>query len=872
MKSLASILRLFLWRIVLLAGLSLLTAYFIYRIVFINFSPILVVFSLILFVAELHTIFLFYGLFYALWPRNYSQYLKSYKNRNLRFNIFVCVCGEPVEIVRETVLAAKKTAVHYDEVVRPYRSTQVVVLNDGKVAKKDNWEQIADLAVELNVGHIARSVPGGFKAGNINNGLKLTPTSDSFNTLDVVFDADFAAKENFLLEMVKPFEDRSVDFVQSPQRYKNDTTWVAQASAAQQIFFFDYLCSVKGHDNALFLCGTNFAIRRSALDAVGGMNTDYITEDYATSLDLHLSGHKGVFMPRVLAEGIAPSSLKAFFSQQQRWSKGNFDVTRAYLKRIVFGPLTIKQKFHYLLSATFYLIGLRDLILMLATLPYLFFGIALIKANTWGYLAFIYCPLLALNITLFFALFRHPVKSLVLGLASFPVFVSSFLSSALKKDLSFIVTIKKYEKENPLVVYKFQILVAAVLLFGLFAGLRHSVGNGGAVLNYFWAGFDATSLLFGFYLVVRENVSITFSETLFNLRKLSRSLFRIPVPSLSRVSYSLGVAGMVIYLAFLPSYTQNFAAVEGSKPKVTQELLVPQNGIYFGYYLPTLNSHPTGAIQQAIGGEKTSLSMFYQDWSNENLFDSDFVSRLASSGRIPVITWEPWDANQIDKKIFTPEEIISGKYDSFIHSWSKLAASWGKPFFLRFAHEMNGNWYPWGNMNSPQTYVTMWQHVHDIFVQEGATNALWVWSPNNTDERGSSENLLSYYPGDNYVDWTAFSGFNWGTSSRVSRWISFKQIASSVYEKLSTVNKPIMVAETSSASAGGNKENWFDQTLMRDLPQLPRIKAVVLFDQDFNKSDFSLTSGQDFNSVLQNDVVNNSYYLKDPVYKVKYLP
>jgi len=81
-----------------------------------------------------------------------------------------------------------------------------------------------------------------------------------------------------------------------------------------------------------------------------------------------------------------------------------------------------------------------------------------------------------------------------------------------------------------------------------------------------------------------------------------------------------------------------------------------------------------------------------------------------------------------------------------------------------------------------------------------------------------------------------------------------------------------MVAETSSASSGGDKESWFNQTLTTGLPKFPRIKAVVFFDQNFHNSDFSLTSGQDFARVVQNNITNNGYYVKDPVYKQKYLP
>jgi cellulose synthase/poly-beta-1,6-N-acetylglucosamine synthase-like glycosyltransferase len=871
MKSSLTSVRFLLLRIFLLVGLSLLTFYVFYRVTFINFSPGLVVFSLILFIAELHTIFHLYGMFYSLWPRPYPKFDRPYINRKMRFNIFICVCGEPVEIVRETVRAAQRAADRYIEVVNPLHPPRVVVLNDGRVAKKDNWYEIEVMSEQEEADHIARTIPGGFKAGNLNNGFQAISTDDPFNTLDVVFDSDFAAKDEFLLEMVRPFEDKTVDFAQSPQRYKNEKTWVAKAAAAHQIFFFDYICAAKGWDNALFLCGTNFAVRRSAFDAIGGMDTKYITEDYATSLELHLNGFRGVFISKVLAEGVAPASLKQYFSQQQRWSKGSMDVSRAYLGRILFGPLTAKQKFHYLLSATYYLIGMRDLILMLAPLPYLFFGVSLVTANTWQYLIFIYAPLLVYNFILYLVLFRHPIKSLVLDISAFPVFVSAFLSSALKKDLSFIVTIKKYERENPFTVYKVQLLIAAILFAGLLFAFGHRASQGGSVLNYFWASFDVTVLALGFYLIVRENYNTAWIEKV--LGKIASFAFLVvksPVVTLPRVGYMLFLVVVAVFLATQTVPANSFGedlVIKQNQTVAKQELLIPQDGIYFGYYLPQLNAHPVDPIPKSVANEKSSLLMYYQDWSPESKFDSAFLNRISGSGHVPVVTWEPWVSNRPEKTGYKPQDIVNGSQDKFIRNWAKEAAAYRKPFYLRFAHEMNGNWYQWGDQNGSTAYIAMWKYVHDIFEQEGANNVIWLWSPNNTDEFGSTDSILSYYPGDNYVDWVGFSGFNWGTSSRVSHWSSFKDIAYGAYEKLSTINKPIMVAETSSVSTGGNKQAWFDQTLMRDLPELPRIKAVILFDQNFNNSDFSLTSGQDFGVVIQNNIVNNGYYIKDPIYK-----
>src|SRR2546423_10907811 len=94
-------------------GLILILSYLLVRVQLVNFSPFLVLFSIILFLAELHTIFHFFGMIYSLWPRKYETYNNVNFNKNLQLNLFICVCGEPAELVRETILAAKETARQY---------------------------------------------------------------------------------------------------------------------------------------------------------------------------------------------------------------------------------------------------------------------------------------------------------------------------------------------------------------------------------------------------------------------------------------------------------------------------------------------------------------------------------------------------------------------------------------------------------------------------------------------------------------------------------------------------------------------------------------------------------------------------------------
>ena len=51
----------------------------------------------------------------------------------------------------------------------------------------------------------------------------------------------------------------------------------------------------------------------------------------------------------------------------------------------------------------------------------------------------------------------------------------------------------------------------------------------------------------------------------------------------------------------------------------------------------------------------------------------------------------------------------------------------GVPTIVRFAHEMNGSWYPWGQ--DPAAYVATFRLVADT-VHAGAPTGGMLWAPN----------------------------------------------------------------------------------------------------------------------------------------------
>jgi len=233
---------------------------------------------------------------------------------------------------------------------------------------------------------------------------------------------------------------------------------------------------------------------------------------------------------------------------------------------------------------------------------------------------------------------------------------------------------------------------------------------------------------------------------------------------------------------------------------------------YIGVFKPDAPFDTTSLDSYSDVSDRTpAIVMWYQPWAvgMANRFDGAACASVIQRGAVPLITWEPWSpspggpsdaANQPD---FALSSINTGRYDGYIRSWAKQIKAFGGPVMLRPLHEMNGNWYPWSGMangNKPEEYVVAWRHIHDIFAEEGAANVTWVWSINwNSVPIGSRNAYEVYYPGDEYVDWTAISGFNWGTSRPKYQWMTFDQIYHEPLAYLETKRKPIMLAEIATA-------------------------------------------------------------------------
>jgi Glycosyl hydrolase family 26 len=179
-------------------------------------------------------------------------------------------------------------------------------------------------------------------------------------------------------------------------------------------------------------------------------------------------------------------------------------------------------------------------------------------------------------------------------------------------------------------------------------------------------------------------------------------------------------------------------------------------------------------------------------------------------------------------------EVAAGKKDTAIATWADAAKGYGHPFFLRFDWGMNVKELPWGveAAQSPSAFVAAWRHIHDIFVQRGAANVTWVWSPTAVSPGSTAMSLL--YPGTGYVDWIGINGFNYGANPIEPKvWASFSEIFTPTYSQLLAIDptKPMMIAEFASTEIGGSKAQWIKDAFSSKLEtNFPQVEAVSWFN------------------------------------------
>ncbi|HYA49574.1 MAG TPA: cellulose synthase catalytic subunit [Streptosporangiaceae bacterium] len=234
--------------------------------------------------------------------------ISSYTYGHEAIDVFLPSCGEPVELLDNTMRCASA--------VRWLGPKTVYVLDDSA------REEVRALAARYGFRYVVRANRGEMrKAGNLINAFGI-----SDGEFIMVLDADFAVRPDFLYETMPYTADPKVGVVQTAQFFdtrNRSFPYIQRYAGTLQDIFFRFIQPARDRYRAAICAGTNLVYRRSAVEAAGGFATVPIGEDVHSGVKLGWAGYEVRYVPLCLAKGVAPADFASLANQQNRWCRSS---------------------------------------------------------------------------------------------------------------------------------------------------------------------------------------------------------------------------------------------------------------------------------------------------------------------------------------------------------------------------------------------------------------------------------------------------------------------------------------------------------------------------------------------------------------------
>jgi cellulose synthase (UDP-forming) len=285
-----------------------------------------------------------------------------------RVDVYIPTYNEPMDIVRATVLAAM--AMDY-----PPDKFSVFILDDGR------REEFRLFAEEVGCGYLTRDNNFHAKAGNLNAAMKKTD-----GEFVLIFDCDHIPTRAFLqLSLGWLVAEPKMAMVQLPHHFYSPDPFQRNLAAGTRVpaegnMFYGLVQDGNDFWNAAFFCGSCAVIRRRALDSIGGVAVETVTEDAHTMLKLHRRGWESAYLKTPLAAGLATERLALHLGQRMRWARGMLQILRT--DNPLFGPgLNLGQRICYLQATGHFLFALPRVVFLTSPLAFLLLGQNVISAS-----------------------------------------------------------------------------------------------------------------------------------------------------------------------------------------------------------------------------------------------------------------------------------------------------------------------------------------------------------------------------------------------------------------------------------------------------------------------------------------------------------
>ena len=329
-------------------------------------------FIVCLILAESYAFFiLFLGYFQTIWPlRRAPVALPDDSNEWPHVDVLIPTYNEPLDVVRYTALGALN-------IDWPADKLHIFILDDGR------RKEFADFAFEAGIGYKIRPDNKHAKAGNINTALKSMKSP-----YVAIFDCDHVPTRSFLQMTLGWFlRDKKLAMLQTPHHFYSPDPFERNLQQFRIIpnegeLFYGIVQDGNDFWNATFFCGSCAVLRRTALDEIGGIAVETVTEDAHTSLRMQMNGWGTAYINIPQAAGLATERLSAHVGQRIRWARGMIQILRT--DNPLFAPgLKFPQRLCYFNAMMHFMYAIPRLIFLSAPLIYLLLN----HTNVPGYWA-----------------------------------------------------------------------------------------------------------------------------------------------------------------------------------------------------------------------------------------------------------------------------------------------------------------------------------------------------------------------------------------------------------------------------------------------------------------------------------------------------
>jgi cellulose synthase (UDP-forming) len=596
-------------------------------------------------------------------------------------DIMVTVVDEPLSILRQTLISCLAQEYPRDRFI-------VYVLDDGH---RDEAQQ---LATSLGCEYIRRpDRPRHAKAGNLNHALHL-----SHGELVAIFDVDHIPARTFLKDTVGFFDDPKVAIVQTPHHFYNLDIFqrnlrVGEEVKNEQALFFRALQAGRDTHNSAFFAGSSGLLRRQPLMEIGGFQTQTITEDIHTSMNLHARGYRSCYLNKVLSAGLMPETFDGYLKQRKRWAMGCIQVLlrdNPLTKR----GLSLAQRIDYFGSIFYFFFGLPRLICLVAPLASLLFSTPPLKADMLDLSNFFFSFFLASALVMrpVSRGSRNPFWSDVYETAMcFALSVVALKAlAAPRKERPFEVT-PKGQRVNKSSMAELSlawphVVTFGLLLFGLALGVQHlwqGVGDPGLPVSLFWGSTNLLLLTVALFVASEQ----AQGRQGFRLKRdFAGSLFVDGKKVLAQVVdvTEQGAAVTVDRPIFTLQESVKFALTSSQgvpvalTARIVRQEPKPSGGIYVGLQFDELDGQTRQILVDKMYGDPVP-------WEDCYRIQPGIGSSLRSLLQALTVPWRPLTCNRRNSIrvtgettcwLITPSSVLKGQVEDM--SFNGISASFSE--------------------------------------------------------------------------------------------------------------------------------------------------------------------------------------------------